>query len=307
MKILVTGACGFLGSHVVEQARLQGHEVIETAMYRPDGLTGWASESAHRGDIGDLFFIRPLIEQADIVINCAALVSVPYSYTMPGAYWRTNATAVMSMLMCEPKRFVQISTSEVFDGKAPPYRDDSATCPITPYGASKTAGEAVCRGYGAGVGTVVRVFNLYGPRQFPRAIIPLCIRQALEIQEGTREKASLYGPIGSRAFLYAPDIAKHILHIALNDNRPLVQLASMAVIKIADLWPMIARAVGIDPELVEWSQPPGNASPVANLFGVSSDGYPTQWPGFEDGLHGLAETVSWHRANRHYCSECAYQ
>jgi nucleoside-diphosphate-sugar epimerase len=251
--------------------------------------------------------MRPLIEAADVVINCAALVSVPYSQTMPGAYWRTNATAVMGMLMCRPKRFIQISTSEVFDGKAPPYYDSSPTCPITPYGASKCAGESACRGMAAGVGTVVRVFNLYGPRQYPRAVIPLMVRQALEIQEGTREKATLYGPIGSRAFLYAPWVAEQVIR-AIDDHRPLIQLASLNVIKIADLWPRIALAVGIDPERVEWSKPPGNASPVANLFGYSSDGYETGHALNRLGLEGLEETVAWHRANRHYCSEVlAYQ
>lgn len=307
MKILVTGADGFLGSHIRDAAIERGHQVTEIAMYRPEGHTGWATDKAHRGDIGDPFFMKPLMDEADAVINCAALVSVPYSQIMPGAYWRTNATAVATMLMLKPRRFIQISTSEVFDGANPPYRHDSMVCPITPYGASKAAGEAAAQGLGAGFATVVRVFNLFGPRQFPRAVIPLMIRQALEIQEGKRTRAKLYGPLGSRAFLYAPRVAQQVLDI-LADTRPLVQLASMAVIDIADLWPMVARAVGIDPALVEWTPPPANASPVANLYGHSSPDYPTllPWPDGID-LEGLAETVTWHRANRHYCAEGAYQ
>lgn len=305
MKILVTGSDGFLGSHVRDAAQAQGHEVIETALYRPEGMTGWATDKAHRGDIADPIFMRPLIEQADVVINCAALVSVPYSNVMPGAYWRTNATAVATMMMQRPKRFIQISTSEVFDGRNPPYRDDSPLSPITPYGASKAAGEAAARGLGDGIATVVRVFNLFGPRQFPRAVIPLMIRQALEIQEGKRKRVELYGPIGSRAFLYAPKVAYEIIR-AIEDRRPLIQLASMAVIKIADLWPLVAEAVGVDADLIHWVPPPPHASPVANLFGYSSEGFQTDYPGFHR-IQGLGETVEWHRANRHYCSESAYQ
>lgn len=304
--IVVTGAGGFLGSHITDVCIRAGHEVVEVDTYRADGTVGFASSACLRGDVADVFFMRGLIEAADVVINCAALVSVPYSQTLPGAYWRTNATAVMGMLMCKPKRFIQISTSEVFDGSSAPYHVDSPIRPITAYGASKAAGEACAQGYGAGVATVVRVFNLYGPRQYPRAVIPLMVRQALEIQEGTRQKAALYGPIGSRAFLYAPWVAQQVLR-AIEDKRPLIQLASLNVIKIADLWPRVALAVGIDPELVEWSKPPGNASPVANLYGYSSDGYETGHALNRLGLEGLEETIEWHRVNRNYCSNAVYQ
>lgn len=302
MKLLITGIDGFLGSTIGLYAQSIGIEVVGVALYRPEGFTGHWESFCHRGDIGDVHFMRPLIEQADAVINCAALVSVPYGEVMPGAYWRTNASAVHTMLLCKPRRFIQVSTSEVFNGYNPPYAPNADLDPITTYGASKAAAEMLCRAHDSA--TICRIFNLFGPRQYPRAVHPLFIREALRVKNGVKPRAQLDGPHGSRAFMYAPWVALQVVTRVLTDHRKLVQLASPHAIDIGDLWNMIADEVGVDRDCVDWNPDAGRRE-VAKLYGFSTSGYESP-PYSEDGLR---KTVSWYAEHFEALpfSELAYQ
>lgn len=291
MRLLITGASGFLGSHLVDAALkwLPDAEIVALAHYRSDGSTGWTPKHSRvkivRGDIRDLGLLKR--QEPTHVINAAAQVSVPDSMDRPESCWDVNCTAVARMLMeLKGARFIQISTSEVFDGKHAPYKADSTVCPITPYGASKAACEQACRSFGA---TVCRIFNMFGQRQFPRAVIPRMCRLAFDVRAGRKERAELYGPVGSRAFLYAPWVAEQIVRKVLTDERPLVQIASNQVIELKWLWAAIAGMVGIPTDRVVWNPPPPNASPVACLYGFSSQGYDT--PAFD--LDALRATVEW--------------
>lgn len=305
MRVVVTGACGFLGSHIVDALREHTtHEIVGVSDYRSDGTTGWLKKhpevEIHRLDIQDALSIKRL--RPDAIINAAALVSVPDSNDRPYSHWMANANSVAFMLALMPDvRFVQISTSEVFDGKAPPYRDTDCPTPSTPYGAAKAAAENCVRAHG---GTVCRLFNLFGSRQFPRAVIPKMVRGAIASKIGASGPTRLYGPHGSRAFIYAPTAAKFIATQVLAEKRPLIQIASSAPIEIGQLWQTIAQEVGIDPKLVDWQPLPANVSNVANLYGFSSEGYPTfdKFP-----IEGLRETIKWMRENPNYCSMEDYQ
>lgn len=307
MRVVVTGACGFLGSHIVDALREHTvHEIVAVSDYRSDGTTGWAKPhpeiEIHRLDIQDALSVKRL--RPDAIINAAALVSVPDSNDRPYSHWMANANSVAFMLALMPEvRFVQISTSEVFDGSRPPYGEGSRLAPSTPYGASKASAECAVHGY-AKAGTVARIFNMFGPRQFPRAVIPRMVREALGVAGGSKAKARLYGPHGSRAFCYAPAVAKIIATQVLEEPRKLVQIASSKPIEIGALWSLVAREVGIDPALVDWQPLPANVSNVATLYGFSSAGYETftEFP-----LEGLRATIKWMREHPNYASMEDYQ
>lgn len=300
MKLMITGACGFLGGHLVEEAeKFWPGEIIAVSDYRATGGLGWAKASDKtrvvRHDIRDTPALASYAP--DAIINAAARTHVPYSFEAPLDNWSVNADAVARMLYAMPRvRFVQISTSEVFNGRNPPYFDSAAPCPSTPYGASKAAAESVVRASG---NTACRVFNLFGPRQSARTIIPRMLLQAWAIKRGTLDKAKLYGPNNehgepySRAFLYVRDVARLIVSRVLDDPRPLVQLSCGEPTKIVDLWPRVCGVVGVDPALIEWTALPPNATTVWRLYGRSTEGYaPRQLDG-----DSLAETAAWFNDN----------
>lgn len=307
-KVVVTGADGFLGSHVVDAALSRGLDVVAVCQYRADGRVGHMEGYADRvqiirTDLAEPGWLREPFGKWSLedlpIINCAALVSVPYSYHMPNEYWRVNANAVMQLAQLCPK-LVHVSTSEVFDGRSGPYRVDSVRNPRTPYGASKAAAEMACLGFSRTC-RVVRCFNLFGPRQYPRAVHPIFIRAALRIQRGL--PAKLKGPHGSRAFLYAPWVAEKLVSVAIDGHHErLIQLASDTVFPIGTLWQVIAGHVGVDPAAVEWDATAGHDD-VPDLWGHSSGGFQT--PGYD--YDGLDETIAYYAAQPGFCEMGDYQ
>lgn len=310
MRILITGAGGFLASHLVDAAlKHWPGEIVALCNYHGEWDTGWCQKHARvqieRMDIRDTTAVAAL--QPDLIVNAAARISIPHSYKNAGDNWDVNATAVAKLLAALPRaRFVQISTSEVFDGQSPPYFPNAEICPVTPYGSSKAAAEVVTRSFGQ---TICRCFNLFGPRQTPRAVIPRMAIQAWRVKHGEQAKVKLYGPNNRegepymRAFIYAPDVAETIMRRVIDDPRPLVQLACGTPIKISALWSVIAGIVGVDPERdIEWTPLPDNATAVWKLYGTSSPGYAPR--GLDD--ETLRETVNWYEAERGRYHEVSY-
>lgn len=305
---MISGACGFLGSHCVDAALERGLNVHAICQYRADGTVGHMEGyhdrvTIHRTDLADITWLRDphgkwSLEQLPI-INCAALVSVPYSRHMPNEYWRVNADAVMKLAQLCP-RLVQVSTSEVFDGRSAPYRVDSTRCPVTPYGASKAAAEVAVLGYSR-TARVVRIFNLYGPRQYPRAVHPIFIRAALSIRRG--QTPTLAGPKGKRAFLYAPWVAHHLVEIALSEGGDrLIQMASDQCIDIADLWGYVCNLLGVNPSDVEWDAGAAHDD-VPELWGYgSTNSLTAKYLGGD-----LRETIDWYMENPNFATHRAYQ
>ena len=302
MRLLITGAGGFLGSHLTDAALKHWRgEIVALCNYHGSWNVGdcpiHERVKIERLDIRDTQAVANL--SPDLIINAAARISVPYSNQMPTEYADTNAAAVQRLLASLPRaRFIQISTSEVFNGRNPPYFPDAEVSPATPYGASKAAAEMYVRAAGQ---TIVRCFNLFGPRQTPRAVIPRMALAAWRYKRGETDKVrELYGPHNaegvaySRAFIYAPDVADLILRKAVDDPRPLIQLSCGSPYKIAALWSNICAVVGIDPiDSIEWQPLPDNATAVWRLYGVSTEGYKPR----DLDQQTLAETVEWYGAN----------
>jgi NAD dependent epimerase/dehydratase len=225
-RILITGAGGFIGSHVTELLLRQGHRVRALARYNARGDVGHlrhlpenlnANLEVRLGDITDAFLMRDLVAGCDIVLHLAALIGIPYSYIAPASYLATNAGGTLNLLeacrQAKTARIVVTSTSEVY-GTAlyTPIDEKHPLQGQSPYSASKIAAdklaEAYYRSFDLPVVTL-RPFNTYGPRQSARAVIPAVLAQALkgakEIQLGnvTPQRDLTFVTDTARAFMRA--------------------------------------------------------------------------------------------------------
>ncbi len=195
-RVVVTGAGGFIGSHLCEMLVRRGDDVRALVRYNGRGEAGHLDRVAHdlraevevvQGDITDPYAMQSVVQGCDVVLHLAALIAIPYSYVAPHSFFATNTLGTVHLLeaalRAEVQRFVHVSTSEVY-GSAQTI-PISETHPLTgqsPYSASKIgadqAAESFRRAFGVPVVTV-RPFNTYGPRQSARAVIPTIITQAL--------------------------------------------------------------------------------------------------------------------------------
>jgi UDP-glucose 4-epimerase len=196
-RVLVTGADGFIGSHLVERLASAGAQVTALAQYNSFDSAGWLDDVAPglqqglrivRGDIRDPGFVRTLVEGQNVVFHLAALIAIPHSYVAPASFVETNITGTLNVLEAARlhgiERIVHTSTSEVYGtAQTTPIAEDHPYQAQSPYAASKLGAdlmsEAFFRSFDVPV-VVLRPFNTYGPRQSERAVIPTIIRQALD-------------------------------------------------------------------------------------------------------------------------------
>ncbi|MDE6077846.1 MAG: SDR family NAD(P)-dependent oxidoreductase, partial [Muribaculaceae bacterium] len=197
-KVVVTGADGFIGSHLTEALLAEGCEVTALAQYNSFNNWGWLEGITHphlkvvTGDVRDPNFCRELLKEADTVFHLAALIAIPYSYIAPDSYVDTNVKGTLNICQAARDngvdRLLVTSTSEVY-GTAlrVPIDESHPKQPQSPYSASKIGADAIALSFHNAFDldvTVVRPFNTYGPRQSARAIIPSIITQ---IASGKRE------------------------------------------------------------------------------------------------------------------------
>ena len=193
MKILITGADGFIGSHLTELLLKKKYKIRALSLYNSFDYNGWLENIKHKnleivkGDIRDSAFCEMLTKNIDIVINLAALISIPYSYGSVESFVDTNIKGILNIcLACKKnkvKKLVQFSTSEVYgSAKYTPIDEEHPLQPQSPYSATKIGSDALAlsfhNSYDLNV-TVARPFNTYGPRQSQRAIIPTIISQIM--------------------------------------------------------------------------------------------------------------------------------
>lgn len=229
-KILVTGADGFIGSHLTEALVRSGQDVRAMVQYNSFGSRGWldtpeepvlSSIEFFAGDVRDPNGVRTAMRGVDTVYHLAALIAIPYSYHSPDAYVDTNIKGTLNILQAardeECSRILITSTSEVYGSaqyvpidEKHPYQGQSPYS-ATKIGADRLA-ESFCRSFGTPV-TIVRPFNAYGPRQSARAIVPTIITQLLT----GREEVRLGALTPTRDLNYVTDIAAGFLAIAKVD------------------------------------------------------------------------------------------
>ena len=231
MKILITGSEGFFGSHLVEKFLSQGFEVTCFVQYNSFSSLGWLQELAPTfpeiesriqfGDIRDIESISKALSSVDICINLAALIAIPYSFENPRSYFETNVLGTFnvmeSCLKSNVKRVIHVSTSEVYGTpKYTPISEDHAIQTQSPYAASKAAADHLVTSYFHSFGlpvVILRPFNLFGPRQSTRAVIPSIITQAMS---QNRIKVGALTP--RREFNFAPEVANAFLNVALSEK-----------------------------------------------------------------------------------------
>jgi NAD dependent epimerase/dehydratase len=227
-KALVTGADGFIGSHLTEYLLEKGYKVRALSYYNSFNNWGWLEELNSEknleiitGDVRDPFLCKQLVKDVDTIFHLAALIAIPYSYIAPQSYLATNVYGTLNL--CEAAkdsgniRFIITSTSEVYGtAQYAPINEDHPKQPQSPYSASKIAADMVALSYFHSFGlpvTVARPFNTYGPRQSARAVIPSMIMQILS---GSKEiKVGDLSP--TRDFNFVQDTVQGIWAISENE------------------------------------------------------------------------------------------
>lgn len=228
-RVLVTGAGGFIGSHLVEYLCKLGCEVTALFRYTSHGSLGALEERANSsdsqatfraifGDIRDPESCQRAVEGAEYIFHLAAQIAIPYSYLSPRDFLQVNAIGTANLLQAARdvrslKRFVATSTSEVYgSAQYAPIDELHPLAPQSPYAASKVASDKMAEAYAKSYDlpvTIVRPFNTYGPRQSPRAVIPTIITQAIQSSSIRLGQTNT-----KRDFLFVTDTARGMAHCA---------------------------------------------------------------------------------------------
>jgi len=268
MKILVTGADGFIGSHVVETLVKSGHEVRAFVLYNSFNSWGWLDESEQSirdsidvfaGDIRDPHGVDKAVEKQDVVLNLAALIAIPYSYHSPDTYIDTNIKGTLNILQAARRhnveRIVQTSTSEVY-GTAQyiPIDEVHPLHPQSPYAATKVGADQLALSFHASFDVpvgILRPFNTYGPRQSARAVIPTIISQL-----ANKSKVKLGSLSPTRDFSFVQDTANGFLAAAQSAAiiGQTINLGSGFEISIKETAETIAKLMNTELELVDDEQ-----------------------------------------------------
>jgi dTDP-glucose 4,6-dehydratase len=312
--VLVTGADGFIGSHLVEALVRAGAKVRAFTLYNSFDSWGWLDHVApdvrggfevFAGDVRDPNGVAEAMAGCEIVLHLAALIAIPFSYHSPDTYVDVNVKGTLNVVQAARRlgvaRVVHTSTSEVYGtAQRVPIDEDHPLVGQSPYSASKIGADQIAlsfhRSFGTPV-TVIRPFNTYGPRQSTRAVIPTI---ATQIAAGERRiRLGKLSP--TRDFSFVADTAAAFMAMAQAENvlGEVVNFGSGFEVSIEDTALMIAEAMGVEIELVsEEARMRPALSEVDRLWaGVDKARRLTGWApahGGRDGFaRGLAQTAAW--------------
>ena len=308
--VLVTGAGGFIGSHLVEALVARGARTRAMVRYTSTGTRGWLERSPAASqvefiasDIGDERAMAKAMTGADTVFHLAALIGIPYSYQAPDSYVRTNVEGTANVLRCAlnagVRRVVHTSTSEVYGtAKTVPIREDHPLQTQSPYSATKAGADLLAwsyhRSFGLPVATV-RPFNTYGPRQSARAVIPTIITQALA---GSEIRLGHLTP--TRDFTFVADTVDGFLAVADADRAigHVVNIGSGRETSIGDLAKRISSLTGSAAKVVvDAARERPAASEVDRLCADASFARELGWTPRHNLDDGLRLTIEWVKAN----------
>jgi NAD dependent epimerase/dehydratase len=315
-KVLVTGADGFIGSHLTEALVRAGYDVRAFVLYNSFNSWGWLDSCApdvkgkfevFAGDVRDPNGVRTAMKGCDAVLHLAALIAIPYSYHSPDTYVDTNIKGTLNIVQAARdfgvSKVVQTSTSEVYGtARFVPITEDHPLQGQSPYSASKIGADQIAMSFYSSFGTPVtllRPFNTYGSRQSARAVIPTII---IQIAKGHRAiKLGAITP--TRDFNYVVDTVAGFI-AALESDRgtgEVINIGSNFEISIGDTANAIAEAMGATIEVVTDEQRlRPEKSEVERLWASNTKarellGWQPQYSNREGFLRGLTETIAWFR------------
>lgn len=283
-KVLVTGADGFIGSHLTELLLEKGYYVKALSQYNSFNYWGWLEDIPANdqleivtGDVRDPFFCEEASKDVDVIFHLAALIAIPFSYVAPQSYVETNVIGTLNICNAARKNKVRkllvTSTSEIYGtAQYVPIDEKHPKQPQSPYSASKIGADAMAQSFFHAFNlpvTIVRPFNTYGPRQSARAIIPTIISQ---IASG-KKQIKLGDLTPTRDFNFVKDICRGFLMIAEADNTngKEINISSNFEISMAETFNMIRDIMNSDVEFISEDQRlrPEN-SEVFRLWGDNS-------------------------------------
>jgi NAD dependent epimerase/dehydratase len=319
-KILITGADGFIGSHLTEALVRAGYDVRAFVLYNSFNSWGWLDQcdaevrgkfDVFAGDVRDPNGVRTAMKGCEAVLHLAALIAIPYSYHSPDMYVDTNIRGTLNIVQAardlNVAKVIHTSTSEVYGtARFVPITEDHPLQGQSPYSASKIGADQIAMSFYSSFGTpvmIVRPFNTYGPRQSARAVIPTIITQ---IVSGSRRiKLGALHP--TRDFSYVSDTVSGFMAALTSEHGSgeIVNLGSNFEISIGDTAGVIAEVMDVKIDIVGEDQRlrPQN-SEVERLYASNDKARRVlEWAprfGGLDGLRrGLNETVAWFRKPEH--------
>ena len=309
-RVLVTGADGFIGSHLVERLIEEGATVKAFVYYNSFNSWGWldsipanilSKTEIFAGDIRDPNGVRTAMKDIDVVFHLAALIAIPFSYHSPDSYIDTNVKGTLNIVQAAKdlgvQRVLVTSTSEVYGtAKYIPIDESHPRQPQSPYSASKIGADCIAESFFRSFDLpliIVRPFNTYGPRQSARAVIPTIITQLLN----GKEEIKLGDLIPTRDLLYVNDTVEGFVEIAKSDT--LIghdcNIATQSEISVGDLAQELINQINPNAIIISDSERlrPGK-SEVFRLYGSNEKiRQNTKWQQKYSLKDGLAETIKW--------------
>lgn len=312
MNVLVTGADGFIGSHLTEALVADGHKVRAFVYYNSFNSWGWLdtlpSATLHQldifsGDIRDPNGVRQAMQGIDTVYHLAALIAIPFSYHSPDSYVDTNVKGTLNVLQAArdlgTSRVLVTSTSEVYGtAQYVPIDEKHPFQGQSPYSATKIGADRIAESFYRSFGlpvTIVRPFNTFGPRQSARAIIPTIITQLLS----GMDEIKLGALHPTRDLVFVRDTAQGFIEIAKSEKTigEEVNIATQQEISVGDLATELIAQIRPSAEVIADEQRLRPAkSEVERLLGSNKKIKAlTDWRPRTDFRSGLKETIEWFR------------
>ncbi|MDT3698266.1 MAG: NAD-dependent 4,6-dehydratase LegB [Thermincola sp.] len=313
-KILVTGADGFIGSHLTEELLRLGYNVRAFVLYNSFNSRGWLDDTSSSlqdnlemfsGDIRDPYGVYEAMKGCNVVLHLAALIAIPYSYHSPDTYLDTNVKGTLNILQAARRlgveKVVHTSTSEVYGtARFTPINEDHPLQGQSPYAATKIAADQMAMAFYNSFDTpvaIIRPFNTYGPRQSARAVIPTVITQIASGQQVIK----LGSTYPTRDFNYVKDTVQGFISMAQTDAAigNVINMGNNYEISIGELVELIAAImqvnITVQTEDIRLRPPKSEVDRLwaDNTKAAKILGWGPEYAGYEGLKRGLTETINW--------------